>query len=159
MTGVPGHPDAFKSQGLVGGPADALATICSLLSLAAIVAVALAARRRPDPRWLVLCAFATLVAFVALGKVLSPQFVIWLVPFAALAWAWREWTAAAAVTAAIVLTQLEFPARYWDLVYGNTGAAVLVGARNALLLVALTSLLARVVAPARWRRPAAAATR
>ena len=103
--------------------------------------------------------FATLVAFVALGKVLSPQFVIWLVPFAALAWAWREWTAAAAVTAAIVLTQLEFPARYWDLVYGNTGAAVLVGARNALLLVALTSLLARVVAPARWRRPAAAATR
>jgi len=159
VTGVPGHPDAFKSQGLVGGPADALATICSLLSLAAIVAVAFAARRRPDPRWLVLCAFATLVAFVALGKVLSPQFVIWLVPFAALAWAWREWTGAAAVTAAIVLTQLEFPARYWDLVYGNTGAAVLVGARNALLLVALTSLLARVVAPARWRRPAAAATR
>ena len=61
VTGVPGHPDAFKSQGLVGGPADALATIGSLLSLAAIVAVAFAARRaRPtragscsarSPRW------------------------------------------------------------------------------------------------------------
>ena len=100
-----------------------------------------------------------MILAVRIRKRLSPQFVIWLVPFAALAWAWREWTAAAAVTAAIVLTQLEFPARYWDLVYGNSGAAVLTGARNALLLVALTSLLARVVAPARWRRPAAAATR
>jgi uncharacterized membrane protein len=159
VTGVPAHPDAFKSQGLVGGPADAVAAVCAALALAAIVAVAFAARRRTDARWLVLCAFATLVAFVALGKVLSPQFVIWLVPFAALAWAWREWAAAAAVTAAIVLTQLEFPSRYWDLVYGGTGPAVLVGARNALLLVALTSLLARVAAPARWRRPAAAVTR
>jgi lysylphosphatidylglycerol synthetase-like protein (DUF2156 family) len=159
VTGVPAHPDAFKSQGLVGGPADAVAAVCAALALAAIVAVAFAARRRTDPRWLVLCAFATLVAFVALGKVLSPQFVIWLLPFAALAWAWREWAAAAAVTAAIVLTQLEFPSRYWDLVYGGTGPAVLVGARNALLLVALTSLLARVAAPARWRRPAAAVTR
>jgi len=159
VTGVPAHPSAYKSQGLVGGPADAVGAVFAALALAAVVAVAFAARRRTDARWLVLCAFATLVAFVALGKVLSPQFVIWLVPFAALAWAWREWTAAAAVTAAIVLTQLEFPARYWDLVYGNSGAAVLTGARNALLLLALTSLLARVVAPERWRRPAAAATR
>jgi Glycosyltransferase family 87 len=149
VTGVPAHPSAYKSQGLVGGPADTVGAVFAVLALATVVAVAFAARQRNDARWLVLCAFATLVAFVALGKVLSPQ----------LAWAWREWTAAAAVTAAIVLTQLEFPARYWDLVYGNTGAAVLTGARNALLLVALTSLLARVVAPARWRRPAEAATR
>jgi uncharacterized membrane protein len=158
VTGVPGHPDGFKSQGLVGGPAHAVADVAALLGLAAIVAVAFAARRRPDARWLVLCAFATVVAFVALGKVLSPQFVIWLVPFAALAWAWREWATAAAVTAAVVLTQFEFPSRYWDLVAGNTGTAVLVGVRNLLLLVALTSLLAQVAAPARWRRPAAATT-
>jgi uncharacterized membrane protein len=158
VTGTTGHPDAFKSQGLVGGPADAVADVAALLSLAAIVAVAFAGRRRPDVRWLVLCAFATLVAFVALGKVLSPQFVIWLLPFAALAWAWREWAPAAAVTTAIVLTQFEFPSRYWDLVFGNTAAAVLVGVRNLLLLVALTSLLARVAAPARWRRPAAVTT-
>jgi hypothetical protein len=161
VTGVPGHPDAFKSQGIVGGPADAIATICTLLGLAAIVVVALAAGARhptPDTRHLVLCAFATVLAFVAFGKVLSPQFVIWLVPFAALAWAWREWAAAGAVTAAIVLTQFEFPSRYWQLVAGDTGPVVLVGIRNLLLLVALTSLLVRVAAPERWRRPAAAAT-
>jgi hypothetical protein len=159
VTGVPGHPDRFKSQGLVGGPADAIAAVCAALALAAVVAAAVAVRRRPDVRGLVLCAFATLLAFVALGKVLSPQFLIWLLPFAAIAWAWREWVAASAVSAAIVLTQFEFPARYWQLVAGDTGPVVLVGIRNALLLVALTSLLAQVVAPARWRRPAAAATR
>jgi hypothetical protein len=109
-------------------------------------------------RGLVLCAFATVLAFVALGKVLSPQFVIWLVPFAALAWAWREWTPALATTCAIVLTQFEFPSRYWELVAGDTGPVVLVGIRNLLLLIALTSLLVRVAAPARWHRPAAAAT-
>jgi hypothetical protein len=176
VTGIPGHPDRFKSQGLVGGPADAIAAACAVLALMAIVAAAVAVRRfngvksciatsamwqhqDVDPvRGLVLCAFATLLAFVALGKVLSPQFVIWLVPFVAIAWAWREWTAATAVSAAIVLTQFEFPSRYWQLVHGDTGVVVLVGIRNALLLVALTSLLARVVAPARWRRPAAAAT-
>jgi hypothetical protein len=77
----------------------------------------------------------------------------------AIAWAWREWPAAVATTVAVVATQLEFPSRYWDLVAGDTGPVVLVGFRNALLLVALTSLLARVAAPARWRRPAPAATR
>jgi hypothetical protein len=177
VTGVPGHPDRFKSQGLVGGSADAIAAVCAALALVAIAAAAVAARRLngvksffatsamrqgedvDSVRRLVLCAFATLLAFVALGKVLSPQFVIWLLPFAAIAWAWREWAPAATVSAAIVLTQFEFPARYWQLVDGDTGVIVLVGIRNALLLVALTSLLARLVAPARWRRPAAAATR
>jgi hypothetical protein len=67
--------------------------------------------------------------------------------------------AAVATTAAVVATQLEFPSRYWDLVAGATGPVVLVGIRNALLLVALTSLLAQLAAPARWRRPAPAATR
>jgi uncharacterized membrane protein len=167
VTGVPGHPDAFKSQGLVGGGADAVAAVCAVLGLAAIALIAVAASgrlkapdaRRPTPETFVLCAFATLLAFVALGKVLSPQFVIWLVPFAAIAWAWREWAPAAATTAAIVVTQLEFPSRYWDLVDGDSAAIALVGIRNALLLVALTSLLVRVAAPARWRRPAAVATR
>ena len=133
--------------------------MCGVLALGLIVLIAVSVRREPDEKRLVWAAFATLLAFVALGKVLSPQFVIWLVPFAALAWAWREWTAAFATTAAIVLTQFEFPARYWRLVAGDTGVVVLVGIRNLLLLIALTTLLARVVAPARWRRPAAAATR
>jgi hypothetical protein len=171
VTGVAAHPDRFKSQGLVGGPADAVAAGCAVLALVGIAAVAVATGGRRSRRaWaaapadggvrsLVLGAFATLLAFVALGKVLSPQFVVWLVPFVALAWAWREYTTAAATTAALVVTQLEFPSRYWQLVGGDTSVIVLVAIRNALLLVALMSLLARVVAPALSRRPAAAATR
>jgi len=159
VTGTAGHPDPFKSQGLVGGPADAVADVFAVLSVLCIAVVAVAARLRTDVRGLVLCAFATLLAFVAFGKVLSPQFLLWLVPFAAIAWAWREWATAVATTAAVVATQLEFPSRYWDLVAGDTGPVVLVGLRNALLLVALTSLLVQLAAPARWRRPAPAATR
>ena len=44
-----------------------------------LVWVSLRARRR-DPERLVRYAAAALVAFVALGKVLSPQFLIWLLP-------------------------------------------------------------------------------
>src|SRR3954454_5438754 len=159
VIGTAGHPDPFKSQGLVGAPADAVADVFAVLSVLCIAVVAVAARLRTDVRRLVLCAFATLLAFVAFGKVLSPQFLLWLVPFAAIAWARREWATAVATTAAVVATQLEFPSRYWDLVAGDTGPVVLVGLRNALLLVALTSLLVQLAAPARWRRPAPAATR
>ena len=49
------------------------------------------ARRRPA---LVLAALTAVAAFAALGKVLSPQFLIWLVPLAALAFAWRMYALA-----------------------------------------------------------------
>jgi hypothetical protein len=117
-----------------------------------VAVVGLAGRARDD-RHLVLTGFAALLAFVSLGKVLSPQYVIWLAPFAALAWAWGERAVAALTAAAIVLTQVEFPGRYFDLVDERTGVILVVAARNALLLAALGVLLARL------RRPAAAAAR
>jgi hypothetical protein len=90
----------------------------------------------------VLCAFAALLAFVALGKVLSPQYVIWLAPFAALAWAWGERAVAALTGTAIVLTHVEFPGRYFDLVNEDRGVVALVAARNLALVAALTLLAA-----------------
>ena len=51
-----------------------------------------------------------------LGKVLSPQFVIWVLPLGALAFAWRMYALAAAVALVAVLTQVEFPAHYFDVV-------------------------------------------
>ena len=50
------------------------------------------------------------------GKVLSPQFVIWVLPLGALAFAWRMHALAAAVALVAVLTQVEFPAHYFDVV-------------------------------------------
>ncbi|MDQ3849541.1 MAG: hypothetical protein M3296_02855, partial [Actinomycetota bacterium] len=100
-----------------------------------------------------LCGFAALLAFAALGKVLSPQYVIWLAPFAALAWVWGERAVAVLTAAAIVLTHVEFPSRYFDLINEDRTAIVIVAARNALLLGALTLLAAAL---ARSRPPAAA---
>jgi Glycosyltransferase family 87 len=161
VTGSPVRPDRFKSNGLAGGPADAVALLFSVLELAAVLAaVALAGRGpRGDPRRLVLASLAALVAFVALGKVLSPQFVLWLAPPAAVAFALGDRLSAALVLAAVPLTQLEFPGRYFDLVDGDVGVVVLVAARNGLLLAALSLLLARLAGSARSRSPGAAAAR
>ncbi len=72
----------------------------------------------------------------------SPQYVIWLAPFAALAWVWGQRAVALLVAAAIVLTHVEFPSRYFDLINVQTDVVVIVAARNALLLVALAVLAA-----------------
>ena len=81
-----------------------------------------------------LCGFAALLAFVTLGKVFSPQYVIWLAPFAALAWVWGQRAVALLVAAAIVLTHVEFPSRYFDLINVRTDVVLIVAARNVLLL-------------------------
>ncbi|HEV2774099.1 MAG TPA: hypothetical protein VGV90_00760, partial [Solirubrobacteraceae bacterium] len=126
---------------------EALFALLLVLALAAIVL--LAARRR-TVRHMVLCGFAALLAFVTLGKVFSPQYVIWLAPFAALAWVWGERAVAVLVTAAIVLTHLEFPSRYFDLINVHTDVVLIVAARNAVLLAALALLVASL---ARSRLP------
>lgn len=154
VTGTNLRPDRFKSNGLDGGFADTvelLFAIALLLALAALVALA---ARRADPRHLVLCGFATLLAFVTLGKVFSPQYVIWLAPFAALAWVWGRRAVALLVGAAIVLTHVEFPSRYFDLINEQRDVILIVAARNALLLIALVVLVVGL-ARAPVRRPAA----
>ena len=78
-----------------------------------------------------------MLAFAALGKVLSPQYMLWLVPLGALAFAWRMHALAAALGAAALLTLLEFPARYLDLVDREAFPLAVVALRNLALLVAL----------------------
>jgi len=151
VTGTNLRPDRFKSNGLDGGHAGAVQGIFSLLlALALAGVIALAARSR-DARHLVLCAFAALLAFVTLGKVFSPQYVIWLAPFAALAWVWRQRAVALLAGAAIVLTHVEFPSRYFDLINQDPAVVWIVAARNVALLAALLVLvrtLSRRYAPA-----------
>jgi uncharacterized membrane protein len=142
VTGTNLRPDRFKSNGLDGGHADLVAALfAAALILTLAWVIALAARGR-DVRHLVLTGFAALLAFVTLGKVFSPQYVIWLAPFAALAWVWGERAVAALTGAAIVLTHVEFPSRYFDLINVKTNVILVVAARNALLLAALVALLA-----------------
>ena len=79
---------------------------------------------------------AALVAFVALGKVLSPQFLIWLVPLVPLVARPCAGSARRSLlAAALVLTQLWFPSRYWDLALEFDPLAVwLVLARDLVLV-------------------------
>jgi hypothetical protein len=88
-------------------------------------------------RELVIACLAACTAFALLGKVLSPQFLIWVVPLGALAFAWRLHALAAAVALAAVLTQIEFPAHYFDVVAREPLALGLVAARNLVLLAVL----------------------
>jgi hypothetical protein len=126
---------SHRSDGLTH-PADELVTAAFavlLLALLALLAVA-AARSGGSPRSLVLASLAAAVAFAVLGKVLSPQFVIWALPLGALAFAWRMHALAAAVALAALLTLVEFPAHYFDVVEREPLALLLVALRDAVLL-------------------------
>lgn len=141
----------FGSQNLVGTGPQVIAAIGTMLSVVGIVAVwrsLVVSLNRSDPidaaRIFVSAIAATLVVVVTTGKVLSPQFVLWLVP-CALVVVGRFGRAAFATTVAVlVATQLYFPAHYWDLVALQPGAIALLVLRDALLVV-LVALL--------WPRP------
>jgi hypothetical protein len=132
------------SQNLAGGAPDALAVTQSVLQGAALVATwVLFARGPASPSRLLLASAAALVAFVSLGKVLSPQFLIWLIPTIPLVVGRRGLAAATLLAVALVLTQLWFPYRYWNLaLHFGTLESWLVLVRD-LVLVALFAILVR----------------
>jgi len=125
------------SQNLHATGTGVAAVLLTLVQLAALAWIWL---RRPATRaGLVRWSAAALVAFVALGKVLSPQFLIWLVPAVPL-------VAAAGpsllLAAGLVLTQLWFPSRYWDLARElDPLPSGLVLARDLVLVALLVVLL------------------
>ena len=138
------------SQNLVGLPADVAAAVLSLAQVAVLAWLWLRfaqSRETPSPASLAVYAATAITAFVALGKVLSPQFLIWLVPVVVLA---RRASANAMLAAALVLTQLWFPFRYWDLVRElDPRVSWLVLARDLVLLALLATLVRAVREPAR----------
>jgi len=148
-TYVPSVVSTHGSQNLAGSLPDAFATVQTVLQAAALVAVwALFARGPATPARLAAASAASAVVFVALGKVLSPQFLIWLVPLVPLVAGRIGLAAGALLGAALVTTHLWFPTRYWDMVdLEPAGWLVLV---RDLLLVALAVVL--VVATARRER-------
>ena len=129
---------SYRSDGLLH-PASAVVTsvfAAVFVALVALLSLALG-RGTAAARELVIAALATCVAFAVFGKVLSPQFFIWLVPLGALAFAWRLHALAGAVAIAAVLTQIEFPAHYFDVVAREPLAIALVAVRNLALLAVI----------------------
>jgi hypothetical protein len=131
---------SFGSQNLVGPGPDVIAGISTgvlIVGLAAVcVMTVIAWRRRPDADAAILSAglAGVLAVAVAAGKVLSPQFMVWLlavVPVVATGFGRR---ALVVLAAALVATQLYFPVRYQDLVELDSSAIGLLVLRNAVLV-------------------------
>ncbi len=132
------------SQDLAGGVAAAVAVFQAVLLVAALLAVwLLFARGTRGPAELGTAAAAAIVAFATFGKVLSPQYLIWLV-FAVPLAERRVWVPAlAAGTAALVLTRLYFPFHY-DQVIDVQPLSWIVLARNLTLVLLFLVLLAAI---------------
>ena len=112
VTSVTSH----GSQNLAGDGAHALAIAAVTAQALALLWIWISFARGPATREaLVRASAASLCAFVALGKVLSPQFLIWLIPIVPLVRGLRGLTASALLALALVLTQIWFPFRYFRL--------------------------------------------
>jgi hypothetical protein len=160
--------------------ATTLATMVYALMVVAgtVVLASLWRRRRTvDPDTMVWCALAAVLGFVVTGKVLSPQYLLWLLPLAAAGLVvadgtpLRQWTAG--LVGAAALTQVVFPFAYGSITTG-VGPPVAVpvlalAVRNLLLVLLLVAAVReawqrvseadRSPASHRGRRTAAAAPR
>ena len=138
------------SQNLAGALPDALGVVSSVLLAVVLVGIWGAAARGPaTAERLVRFTAASLAAFVALGKVLSPQFLIWLLPIVPLVRVRRGLAASALLGLALLLTQVWFPIRYFDLVALDAFPSWVVLARDLVLVALLVVLTAPEREPAR----------
>jgi len=137
------HPEIKSSHGSKSLPNhDGLAAATSAVMLVVLLALwAGFARGESDAARLIRYAAACICAFVALGKILSPQYLVWLVPFVPLVRGRRGLAATVLLVAVLVDTQVWFPSRYFtEFVY--TGHLAWLVLLRDVLLVALVAVLA-----------------
>jgi Glycosyltransferase family 87 len=128
------------SQNISGGFARGVGVVQSLVELGVLVGIWIAFARHVRSREeLVRYSAAAVVAFIALGKVLSPQFLIWLIPLVPLV---RRWSVGLLYVAALVLTQAWFPKHYWSYaLHFSETVTWLVLTRDVVLIALLVALL------------------
>jgi hypothetical protein len=131
------------SDNLDGSLPHALATVQGVLAPLVLLVLWIAFARGPATRErLVRYSAAVVCAFIAFSKVLSPQYLIWLIPLVPLVRGRRGVAAAVLFVASLVLTQLWFPRHYLDLAYGfDPRASWLVLARDLVLVALLLTLV------------------
>ena len=136
-----GHPHVITthgSQNLAGH--GVVAAAFAALQAVSLVALWIAFARGPATRERLLrYAAASACAFVVFGKVLSPQFLLWLIPLVPLVRGRRGVAATGVLTVALVLTQVWFPERYWSYADSFHLSGVVL-ARNLALAVLLAVL-------------------
>ncbi|MEI2777251.1 MAG: hypothetical protein V9G19_15015 [Tetrasphaera sp.] len=133
----------FGSQGPVGWVPTVLATASSIAGVAAValLLVGYARRLRALPKAqtgrgsLVTTVAATIVVLAVGSKVLSPQYLLWMMPAALLLPGPRGRLALTLLPVVMLLTQWYFPKHYWELVALDAFPIIVLCARNLLLLV------------------------
>ena len=142
------------SQNLAGTGAEVFGAVSTVLQAALVIAIWVWYARGPASRDRLLAASAAVVcAFIAFGKVFSPQFLIWLIPLVPLVGGRRGLAASGLLATALVLTQLWFPYRYWDLALEFDAAVSWLVLVRDLVLVGLTFLLVARARPGRAHSP------
>lgn len=128
-----------------------LAPLAILVLLAFVYAAVWRSREtlRADLSWAPVAALAAMLAAMCGNKILSPQHLLWVLPLVALGLVAKrplQRAPAALVLAALVLTQIEFPAWYHRVQQLDSLPLLVISARNVLLLTALV-----VAAIGLWR--------
>jgi len=130
-----------KSWDLAGPAARAVAGVGALVEAAALVAVWFFFARGPrGPRELLLAVAAAVVGFVAFGKVLSPQYMVWVAAAVPLALGRVRPFALAATLAALLLTLYVYNYGYFDMLRGGSVSWMML-ARNVILVALFCALL------------------
>ena len=131
------------SQNVAGGAAHVLGVVSTLVQAGVLFWIWWSFARGPATTvGFVRSSAAAVCAFVAFGKVLSPQFLIWLIPAVPLVRGRRGLWASALLLVALVLTQIWFPFRYFRLSLDFEAGLSWVLLGRDLVLVALAVLLA-----------------
>jgi hypothetical protein len=133
---------------------QSLVVVAALLGTLALVFVRFrrdAALGGPEPGTIVAAAAAVLLALLVTNKVFSPQYMIWLVPFAALLTRGQAYLLA--VTA--LLTSVIFPLNYEQLIAQEPWPIVMVNVRNGMMAALLAWVVIRCFLPIRrWHAAA-----
>ena len=146
------------SQNLTGTVAGVASGITTIVGAAALVLVWVRYARgdtESQARFAQYAA-AAVVAFVAFGKVVSPQFLVWLLAIVVIVPGLRGSVASVLLVVACGLTRLWFPRTYWELVkeFDPTSSWLVLG-RDLVLVAVFVVLVVRLRAfRARERAPA-----
>jgi uncharacterized membrane protein len=131
-----------SSDNLNGHPALAFAGVMSVLQLVALVGVWGLFARGPATRARLLTAAAAAVcAFIVFDRVLSPQYLIWLVPLVATIKGRRGFAAVALLAGAMSMTQIWYPLHFAPLKGFEALESWAVIGRDLLLVVLFATLV------------------